>query len=82
LHQLSNAAFTQAGGKTPVTALATFQLGCAAASADRGAYVFPGAPGPNLLATLQAVPGAAEVAFPLKAPTLRAGLPKVKCPAH
>ena len=47
-----------------------FQLGCSAPKADRGAYVFPGETGPNLLATLQAVPGAAEVAFPLGAQTL------------
>jgi hypothetical protein len=86
LKQLSNAAFTKnldPGTATPVTALATFQLGCAAAAGDRGAYTFPGAgSGPNLLATLQAVPGAAEVAFPLKDVTVKGSLPKLKCPAH
>ena len=78
----NNPVFTQAGGATPFTALASFQLGCSAAKAQRGAYVFPGVAGPNLLATLQAVPGAAAVAFPLTAQTLQPGLPKLKCPAH
>jgi hypothetical protein len=82
LGQLTNPAFTQSGGATPASALATFQLGCSAAKADRGAYVFPGVSGPNLLATLQAVPGAAELAFPLKPQTLEKGLPRLKCPAH
>jgi hypothetical protein len=82
LGELTNPAFTQSGGATPVSALAGFQLGCGAAAADRGAYVFPGVDGPNLLATLQAVPGAAELAFPLGAQTLRSALPKMKCPAH
>jgi hypothetical protein len=80
LGQLTNAAFTQTGG-TPVTALGTFQLGCSAKASHRGAYVFPGGKGPNMVATLQAVPGAAEVAFPLKAQTLQPGLPKMTCPA-
>ena len=70
------------GGATPFTALATFQLGCSAPKAQRGAYTFPGESGPNLLATLQAVPGAAGVAFPLPAQTLPPALPTLKCPAH
>jgi hypothetical protein len=82
LGQLTNPAFTQPGGLTPPVALASFQLGCSSPKADRGAYVFPGVDGPNLLATLQAVPGAAEVAFPLTAQTLQPGLPRLKCPAH
>jgi hypothetical protein len=41
--------------------------------------MFPGIAGPNLLATLQAVPGAAEMAFPLGPQTLQRGLPKLKC---
>jgi hypothetical protein len=61
--------------------LATYQLGCAVAKAQRGAYTFPGEPGPNLLATLQAVPGAAAVAFPLKAQSIPPSLPMLKCPA-
>jgi hypothetical protein len=81
LGQQNNAEFTQAGGATPFTALATYQLGCAVAKAQRGAYTFPGEPGPNLLATLQAVPGAAAVAFPLKAQSIPPSLPMLKCPA-
>jgi hypothetical protein len=73
--------FTEPGGETPLTALATFQLGCSASKTHRGAYVYPGEHGPNMLATLQAVPGAAEVAFPLTARTLKPGLPKLTCPA-
>ena len=80
LGQLTNARFTQSGG-TPASALETFQLGCSAKASQRGAYVFPGENGPNLIATLQAVPGAAEVAFPLTKQTLQRGLPKLTCPA-
>ncbi|HXQ60029.1 MAG TPA: prenyltransferase/squalene oxidase repeat-containing protein [Acidimicrobiales bacterium] len=82
LGQQNNAAFTQTGGATPFTALATFQLGCSATKAQRGAYTFPGESGPNLLATLQAVPGAAGVAFPLTAQSIPPALPTLKCPAH
>ncbi|HXQ44667.1 MAG TPA: prenyltransferase/squalene oxidase repeat-containing protein [Acidimicrobiales bacterium] len=82
LGELSNPAFTKSPGMTPITALATFQLGCSAAKKDRGAYEFPGVNGPNLIATLQAVPGAAQVAFPLKAQTLQPGLPRLSCRAH
>jgi hypothetical protein len=67
---------------TPLTALASFQSGCSVPKAQRGAYVYPGESGPNLLATLQAVPGAAEVAFPLGPQTIAPALPKIKCPAH
>jgi len=81
LKQLTNPVFIQAGGATPVSALATFQLGCSASKTDRGAYEFPGVSGPNLLATLQAVPGAAQVAFPLGARTLQPALPRLRCPA-
>jgi hypothetical protein len=74
-------AFTEPGGETPLTALATFQLGCSASKTHRGAYAYPGEHGPDMLATLQAVPGAAEVAFPLPARTLKPGLPTLSCPA-
>jgi hypothetical protein len=80
LGQLTNPAFTQSGG-TPPTALETFQLGCSAKASHRGAYIFPGEKGPNMLASVQAVPGAAEVAFPLEAQTLRPGLPRLTCPS-
>jgi hypothetical protein len=82
LGQLGNAAFTQSGGGTPLSALESFQLGCAAAKAHRGAFSYPPAKGPNLLATVQAVPGAAEVAFPLTAQTLSSSLPRMTCPRH
>lgn len=81
LGQQNNAVFTQTAGATPFTALATFQSGCSSPKAQRGAYVFPGVPGPNLLATLQAVPGAAAVAFPLTAQSIPPALPTMKCPA-
>jgi hypothetical protein len=79
LGQLHNAAFTEPGGATPASELASFQLGCSSSKADRGSFMFPGISGPNLLATLQAVPGAAEMAFPLGPQTLQRGLPKLKC---
>jgi hypothetical protein len=82
LNVVSSPAFTQSGGFTPLSALATFQLGCTAGASGNGAYQFPGVDGPNLLATLQAVPGAAEVAFPIKPGSLKAAIPKLKCPAH
>jgi hypothetical protein len=83
LNKLDKPAFTQPGGATPVSALGTFQLGCAAARADRGAYAYQpesnGTLTADILATLQAVPGAAEVAFPLGAQTLRRVLPRLQC---
>jgi hypothetical protein len=81
LGQLSNPVFTQPGSATPLTALASFQLGCSASRAQRGAYVYPGEAGPNLIATLQAVPGAAEVAFPIGPQTPAPALPRMSCPA-
>lgn len=47
---------------TPLGALLSFQLGCAAPAADRGAFTFPGSnDAPNGFATAQAVPAAAGV---------------------
>ena len=80
LGDINKSEFTQSGG-TPLTALASFQLGCSAGAADDGAYFFPGDDVPDLLATLQAVPAAAEVAFPIKPRTIKSSLPKLKCPA-
>jgi len=54
-------------GGTPLTALLGLQLGCDAAAADRGAFDYQ-TESPlkaNLLATVQAVPGAARKPFPL-----------------
>jgi hypothetical protein len=80
LKEIDNSHFTQSGG-TPETALASFQLGCAAGSGDDGAYTYPGEEGPNMLSTVQAIPGAAQVAFPIKRGTVKSGLPKLTCPA-
>lgn len=79
LGQLDNPAFTQPGDQTPLTALASFQLGCSSPRSERGAYTFPGDEGPNLLAALEAVPGAAEVAFPLGPQSPAPGLPRLAC---
>jgi hypothetical protein len=56
-------------GGTPMTALLALQLGCDTAVADRGAFDFQAETPlkPNLLATVQAVPGAARKPFPLAA---------------
>ena len=51
---------------SPFDALRSFQLGCAAAVADRGAFSYPGANGaPNSLATVQAVAAMARVTYPI-----------------
>ena len=47
------------GSATPESALAAYQLGCAAPAADRGAFYYPGDQTPSVLATVQAVPAAA-----------------------
>ncbi len=71
-----------AGGATPFSALLAVQLGCEAPVADRGAFDFqPQSPlKPNLLATVQAVPGAAQKPFPLAAGAPAATQPVVPCP--
>jgi hypothetical protein len=50
----------------PYDALARFQLGCASAPADRGAFVFPGSSAPNVFATVQAVPAMATRELPVR----------------
>jgi hypothetical protein len=52
-------------GGTPLTALQSFQLGCADGAANNGAFFFPGSRTSNVFATVQAVPAAALAAFPL-----------------
>ncbi len=54
----------QKGAANPVTALASFQI---ASGTGAGAFTFPGTPGPNLLATNQAVPAIAGKAVPFVA---------------
>lgn len=61
------------GSATPYTALASFQLSCA--TATPGAFFYPGSKAASLLATLQAVPGAAAAPFPLSASTPAAAAP-------
>jgi hypothetical protein len=71
--------WTAAGG-TPLTALLALQLGCDAAEKDRGAFDFQ-AETPlkaNLLATVQAVPGAARQPLPLE-PSTPADTEPVAC---
>jgi hypothetical protein len=51
--------------KDPFEALATFQLGCESPAADRGAYYYPGIPGPNVFATVQAVVAQAKRKLPV-----------------
>ena len=60
-------------------ALAGFQLGCSAASADRGAFFYPGDRSPNVLATVQAVPAAAGMTLPLGRSTLSDAHPAPTC---
>lgn len=72
------------GGATPYDALLRFALGCSAPVAGRGAFYFDVGDGtrkPNVLATVQAVPAAAGMFFPLAASTPGAGLPTVTCAA-
>ena len=70
------------GEPRPCRPWPVFNSGCSVPKAHRGAYLFPPGKHPDLLATIQAVPGAAEVAFPLTARTLASGLPRPTCPAH
>jgi hypothetical protein len=67
------------GGASPFAALAAYQLGCSSPVADRGAFFFPGFPGPNVLATVQAVPAMAKTTLPLPASTPAARAPRMPC---
>jgi hypothetical protein len=51
----------QKGTANPVTALTSFQI---ASGTGSGAFTYPGTPGPDLLATYQAVPAIAGVTIP------------------
>lgn len=75
----STLAAFRVGGATPYDALAAYQLGCSAPAKDRGAFFFPGVPGANVLATVQAVPAMAKAALPLPASTPTAGAPRMPC---
>jgi hypothetical protein len=67
------------GGATPYDALAAYQLGCSEPAKDRGAFFFPGVPGANVLATVQAVPAMAKATLPLPASTPTAAAPRMPC---
>ena len=66
-------------GSTPYTALASYQLGCSAPAASRGAFYYPGSTKPSVIATVQAVPAAAGKALPVAATLLSVGNPTVAC---
>ena len=57
------------GGSNPYATLLAFQL---SAGSGRGAFTFPGTPGPDTLATYQAVPAAAGVAVPFASTAISA----------
>lgn len=69
------------GGVTPYAALATYQLGCGDAAADRGAYYYPGSRTANILATIQAVPAQVGAALPVAHRVLSTATPAPTCPA-
>ncbi len=64
LGQSPSAARFQQGGANPASALLSFQIG---SGAGQGAFTYPGTPGPNTLATYQAVPALAGVVIPFVA---------------
>jgi hypothetical protein len=66
-------------GSTPYTALASYQLGCSAPAANRGAFYYPGSTTPSVIATVQAVPAAAGEALPVGASLLSPTHPAVTC---
>ena len=78
LRALNDTEFVR-GGTTPETALARFQLGCKAPADERGEFSAFGAP--SQLATIQAVPAAAGVAFPVPHRKLSVAEPRLSCGA-
>ncbi len=66
-------------GTTPEQALERFQYGCKSPVSERGELSYDGAP--SQYATLQALPGLAGVAFPLKAHRLSTAEPRLTCGA-
>lgn len=69
-------------GGDPLTSLLSWQLGCDADAADRGAFASPFSDGfPDLLATEQAVPAAALRTFPLGEVTFVVGPVPCEVPA-
>ena len=78
LHALNSSQFVR-GGVTPETALARFQYGCTAPASKRGEFSAFGAA--SQLATWQAVPAAAGVAFPIRPRKISASEPGLSCGA-
>lgn len=71
-----------AGSADPLPALLAFQLGCASATGERGAFTGPFSNGaPDLLSTVQAVPGALGAPIPGTAGAVVEALPAVDCTA-
>lgn len=68
-------------GGAPYRALASFQLGCSAPAADRGAFFYPGSTDANVLATVQSVPAAAGLTLPLAPSPVSRAVPIMTCPA-
>jgi hypothetical protein len=71
-----------AGAANPDTALLALQLGCSSPEADRGSFAFQPASADyvsRLLATIQAVPGAAGAPFPLSQSNPSTATPQVAC---
>lgn len=68
------------GGRSPARALAGYQIGCAAPAIDRGAFGFPGTEGPNVFATVQAVPALAGLTLPVRSGAPAPRSPVMACP--
>lgn len=73
-----------AGKTTAYAALLALQLTCAAAPADRGAFVYQrGATArPNLYATAEAIPAVARLTFPLHRPSAWVTRAPLTCTTH
>jgi hypothetical protein len=68
------------GGNTAYAALASFQLGCSARAADRGAFTFTLGDGtPNILATVPAIPAMAHATLPLPSTPVSTAVPRQPC---
>ena len=78
LHALGAPQFTKSG-VTPEAALARFQFGCKAPASEQGEFIY--ASQPSQSATLEAVPAAAGVAFPVTPRKLSASEPRLACGA-
>ena len=76
---LRHLSVTRRNGHDALTGLAAFQFRCGAPSFARGAYRYPGAAGPNLYATIQAIPAAAQVPYPVRPGPASSELPVEHC---